>query len=499
MIKKSIWKARSPSPDFSSLKNNIEVDVAIVGGGITGITTAHLLSNHGRKVAVLEAMKIGEGTTGDSTGNLYTMVDKRMHQIQSKFDDDTLKVVAESRTAAVSLIEDLTRKFGIACNFKRMPWYLFSESEKEDRLIEQEIAAARKTGLQVTALDSLPLPFEISSAMKIENQAQFNPAAYVKGFAKKINRQNCHIYANTPVLEVKKGSPFILTTPEGKITASKVVLATHVPKGVLMVQTVLGPYREYALAARLYGGDYPDGIFWSTDPGHHASIRSFKTKTDSYLLIIGEDHKVGQTDDHEIFFKRLDDYARRRFDISTIDYRWSAQHYKPADGLPYIGESSDEGIYIATGFSTDGLVYGTVAAMILSDVIAGRENPWAGTYDSKRFTPVASARKFLMENINVIGEYLKGFTRSSGDDTPDQVRPGEGKVMVIKNEKLAVHREKSGQLHIVSAVCPHMKCIVKWNNAEMTWDCPCHGSRFKATGEVIEGPAYNPLEKRVIG
>jgi glycine/D-amino acid oxidase-like deaminating enzyme/nitrite reductase/ring-hydroxylating ferredoxin subunit len=499
MIKKSIWKAKSPSPDFPSLKNNIEVDVAIVGGGITGITTAHLLSNQGRKVAVLEAMKVGEGTTGDSTGNLYTMVDKRMHHIQSKFDDDTLRVIAGSRTAAVEFIETTIRKFGISCNFKRMSMYLFSESGKEDRLIEQEKVAARDSGLQVTALDSLPLPFEISMAIKIENQAQFNPASYVKGLAKKINRQNCQIYANTPVLEIKKGTPFVLLTPEGKITASKIVLATHTPKGVLMVQTVLGPYREYAMAAKLFGGDYPEGIFWSTDPVHHASIRSFRTKTDSYLIIIGEDHKVGQADDHEIFFNKLEDYARSRFDISTVDYRWSAQHYKPADGLPYIGESSDDGIFIATGFSTDGLVYGTLSAMILSDVITGRENPWAATYDPKRFTPVASAKKFLVENINVIGEYLKGLTRSSGDDSPDQLRPGEGKVMVIKNEKLAVHRDKSGQLHVVSAVCPHMKCIVKWNNAENTWDCPCHGSRFKASGEVIEGPAYHSLEKRVTG
>jgi glycine/D-amino acid oxidase-like deaminating enzyme/nitrite reductase/ring-hydroxylating ferredoxin subunit len=492
----SIWKAKAPDLYFPELREEIEADVAIIGGGITGITTAHLLSKTGKKVVVLEAYKTGEGTTSDSTGNLYSMVDNRLHHIQSALDDNTARVVAESRTSAVNLIEYLTNQYKVACNFKRMPWYLYSETGDKDETIEKERKIAEKLGMKVMSTQELPLPFQIKSAIKIDNQAQFNPSAYVKGLAERINRQDCRIYENSGVTNIQKNSVFVLSTPQGRVKATKVILATHTPKGVLAVQTVLGPYREYAIAAKLKSGIYPEGIFWSTDSKHHHSIRSFKTQSESYLLVIGEHHKVGQAEDHEYFFRQLENDVRKLFDIDSIEYRWSAQHYKPADGIPYIGESSTKGMYIATGFSTDGLVYGTVAAMILSDTISGKGNPWAETYDSKRFTPVASAKKFVKENMNVLGEYLKAFTAKRDSDILSYIKPGEGKVIENKSEKWAVYREENGHIHIVSAVCTHMKCIVNWNNAEKTWDCPCHGNRFKYTGEVIEGPSFLPLEKK---
>jgi Rieske Fe-S protein len=223
---------------------------------------------------------------------------------------------------------------------------------------------------------------------------------------------------------------------------------------------------------------------------------SLKEDIEVDIAIIGGHHKVGQTDNHEAYFSKLEKEARSRFDIASIEYKWSAQHYKPADGLPYIGESAEEGIYMATGFSTDGLTYGTLAAMILSDIIAGKENPWAKTYDAKRFTPIASAKTFIKENMNVLGEYLKDYPGNTDVELFSQIKPGEGKIVEKKNEKWAVHRSENGELHAISAVCTHMECIVNWNNAEKTWDCPCHGSRFKTTGEVIEGPAFMPLEKK---
>lgn len=492
---KSIWKDYSPNPVFLTLSGSIDVDVAIIGGGITGIMSAYVLSQSGKKVAVLESYEVGGGTTAFSTGNLYSMTDKRMHHIQSHFSIATLSMVLESRTAAINLIESLCLEYKIPCNFKRMPWYLYSETESEAQTVKKERKALVEAGLGVRDLTSLSLPYNIYKAIKVENQAQFNPAAFVKSMAEIIQSKKCLIYAHTPMQEISEKSPFVITTPGGEVVANAVIMATHTPKGIYPVQTSLGPYREYALACTLKSGDYPEGIFWSTQAQHHISVRSFKTESKFYLLVIGESHKVGQAENDVDYFSRLEYVAREKFDIDTIDYKWSAQHYKPADGLPYIGESLESGIYIATGFSTDGLVYGTLSGMILSDLINGRENPWARMYKPKRFTPVASAGKFLKENVNVAGEYLKDIFGKTGKHP---ILKGEGKIVEHEGEKLAVFNDQTGQLHAVSAVCPHMKCIVNWNNLEKTWDCPCHGSRFKITGEIIEGPSLDPLKKKVL-
>lgn len=492
----SIWKATAQKSNFPPLQGDITTDIAIVGGGITGITSAYLLARSGRKVVVLESGEVGGGTTGDSTGNLYSMIDKRLHHIQSKWDKETAGKVARSRTAAVDLIGELVRKYSIDCDFKRVPWYLFSETNKKDETIEKEIKAATDYGLQVEELQELPLPFSVSKAIKVEGQAQFNPAAFVKGLSQNINSGNCSIFEQSPVHHIEKGDKLVLSTPAGKVTANKVIMATHTPKGIYALQTALYPYREYAIAAKLRSGDFPDGIFWDTEAENHQSMRVYRKNGENYLLLLGGHHKVGQEDHYEKFFQRLEQNARKYFDIDRIDYKWSAQHYKPSDGLPFIGESADDNIFVATGFSTDGLTYGVLSAMIFDDLLNDRENKWAKTYDAGRFTPIKSAKTFIKENINVAKQYLKDLPGKSEVDSLTEVKPGEGKVIEIDNEKWAVYRDDEGKVHSHSAVCTHMDCIVDWNDAERTWDCPCHGSRFKTTGEVIEGPAYSPLDKR---
>lgn len=493
---RSLWKAKAQKTNYPSLDTHIGVDVAIVGGGITGITSAYLLAKAGKKVAVLESHELAGGTTGDSTGNLYSMVDKRLHHIQSKWDEETAAAVSQSRSAAVEMIESLVREHEIKCDFKRVPWYLFSETSKKDETIENEIAAAKKYGLQVEELHELPLPVQVSSAIKVERQAQFNPAAFVRGLAEKIDARNCQIYENTNVHHIEKGDNLVLSTQKGTVTAKKVILATHSPKGIYGVQTAIFPYREYAIAAKLNSGDYPEGIYWDTEATFHTSMRSYKNDNGNYMLVLGGDHKVGQEDNYDRFFGKLEQHARKLFDVSNIEYKWSAQHYKPADGLPYIGESSDDNIYFATGFSTDGLTYGVLSAMIFNDLLSGRENEWAKLYKASRFTPVKSAKNYIKENINVAKQYIKDIPGKAEAEEFSEVKTGEGKVVEIDNEKWAVYRDEKGKVHCHSAVCTHMECIVDWNDAEKSWDCPCHGSRFKASGEVIEGPAFSPLDKR---
>ncbi|MCM4158624.1 FAD-dependent oxidoreductase [Antarcticibacterium flavum] len=494
----SIWKAKASNNHYPPLQGQLEVDIAIVGGGITGITSAYLLAKSGVRVAVLESMQVGGGTTAGSTGNLYTMVDNRLHHIQAKFDKQTARTVAESRTAAVDFIEQLTLDYDIECSFKRQPWILYTESGEEKKIIQKTKEALRDFGLEVEELQSLPLPFQIDSAIKVENQAQFNPAAFVSGLAQNIEKDRCKIFENTPVHHIEKGSPHILHTPNGKVTAGKVILATHSPKGVYALHSKLFPHREYALAAKLKSGEYPEGIFWSTDSKTHPSLRSYDTADGKYLITVGYHHKVGQEDPQKDYFGDLEKNLRRIYDVEEVVYKWSAQHYKPADGLPYIGESSDDNIYVATGFSTDGLTYGVVSAMIFKDLLTGKENKWAKTYDAKRFTPLKSAKPFIKENLNVLKEYLKDIPGKAEAGMFSEVKKGEGKIIEMKDEKWAVHRDEDGKLCAASAVCTHMDCIVNWNNEEKTWDCPCHGSRFRPTGEVIEGPAFSPLDKRQI-
>ncbi|GAB2764075.1 FAD-dependent oxidoreductase [Salinimicrobium soli] len=492
----SLWKSISPQTGYPYLTEEIEVDVAIVGAGITGITSAYLLSRSGKKVAVLESGEVAGGTTGGSTGNLYSMIDKRLHHIQSKWDKETAGKVTRSRTAAVDLVEKLVQKHEIDCQFKRVPWYLFSETNEKDLTIEKEMRAAADYGLEAKMLYELPIPIKVSQALKVENQAQFDPAAFVKGLAANCDPRNCRIFENSPVHEIEKGEIHVLSTPHGKVRAKNVILATHTPKGIYALQTAIYPYREYAIAARLKSGEFPEGIFWDTEAEFHHSLRSFSKDAEQYLVVVGGHHKVGKAEDNQHFFDNLEQSARKYFDLGPVDFKWSAQHYKPADGLPFIGESPDERIYLATGFSTDGLIYGVLSAMIFADLLNGRENEWVSTYDSGRFTPVKSAKEYLKENIQVMKEYLKVLPGTSDADDFSEVDAGEGKVVDHDGQKLAVYRDEEGEVHCLSAFCSHMYCVVDWNNAEKTWDCPCHGSRFKINGEVIEGPALKPLEQK---
>ena len=493
---RSLWKATASKPKFPSLKENINVDVAIVGGGITGITSAYLLGRSGKKVAVLEARQIADSTTGNSTGNLYSMIDKRLHHIQSKWNKETAQHVATSRTAAVDLVESLVKEQQIECGFKRVPWYLFSETSNKDETIEKELKAAADYGLQVEELTNLPIPVQVHAALKVENQAQFNPAAFTRGLAEKTSRQNVMIYENSRVTDIEKGDPHVLRTAGGTVTAKKLIMATHTPKGIYALHTEVYPYREYAIAAKLKSGEVADGIFWDTQAEHHHSIRSWKNETGNYAILVGGHHKVGEETNNQEHYRKLEENARRLFDVENVDYRWSAQHYKPADGLPYIGETLEGDVYVATGFSTDGLTYGVLSAMIFDDLINGRENRWAEIYKATRFTPVKSAKNFIKENLDVAAQFKDLLPGQADAEEFREVKAGEGKVVEADNSKLAVYRDESGQVHCVSAVCTHMGCIVDWNNAEKSWDCPCHGSRFEISGEIIEGPALDPLKSK---
>ena len=492
----SLWERTAAETRFAPLAQDIEVDVAIIGGGITGITAAHLLSSAGKTVAVLEAHRVGRGTTGHSTGNLHVPVDDQLQKLRQKWGDDVLRVVCQSRQQMIDFIERTITEYAIDCDFARRPHYIFPTDESQIRTMEKEHDAAVAGGLTASIAD-VPMPMAIGRGLRVDNQAQFQPLSYVTLLARAIQSDRCRIHEQTKA-EVIDPKENVVTTSGGRVRAAKIIVATHTPKGIHLVQTAVGPYREYGIAVELADGVYPEGIFWTLEEPVHHSIRSFEWNGRKYLVVVGEKHKVGQHDNADDYYAKLEEYARRHYNVASIAFTWSGQHYKPADELPFIGHSGTrDDLYIATGFSTSGLLYGPVAAHIIADDILGRPNSWADVYRANRFTPVKSAKEFVKENVDVAAQYLDHVRRAEVEALQD-IPPGEGRVADVGGRKTAVHRGLNGVWSALSPVCTHMACIVHWNTFEKSWDCPCHGSRFEVDGEVIEGPAISALIRREI-
>jgi glycine/D-amino acid oxidase-like deaminating enzyme/nitrite reductase/ring-hydroxylating ferredoxin subunit len=495
MTNKSIWQSTSAVIGFPPLAHDLEADVVIIGGGITGITAAQLLSRAGRKVVVLEAMKIGGGTTGNSTGNLHVTVDQNLYLLTEKWGRQNAAAVVTSRQEALALIEKTVAEYGIACDFRRQPHYIFPTTAGQLRQMEQEHQALLAAGIKAEVVHDLPLPFRADRALRIEGQAQFQPLTYVRMLARAIASDGCRIFEDSQVLEIDDDR-MLVSTAGGKVRAASIIMATHTPKGFNVLQTELFPYREYGLAARLGNGSYPEGLFWTLEKPSH-SLRSFEWEGKKYLIVIGEEHKVGQQTAAEDYFRKVEEFTRSHFAVDTVAYRWSAQNYQPADGLPFIGRSvGAENVHLATGFATNGLLYGPLAAMIITDRILGHRNKWEDLYTARRFTPVKSAKGFVKENVDVAMHYIKDYLSPGGYGKPEEVQTGEGKLVKAEGEHLAVSRDQQGRWTALSPVCTHLQCIVHWNPMEKSWDCPCHGSRFRTDGKVIEGPAIHGLERK---
>ena len=497
MLHKSVWQATAETVAFPAIESNIAVDTAIIGGGITGMTAAMLLAKAGQQVAVVEAFDIGGGTTGNSTGNLYAMVGRHLSRLRDKWGEAAMQAVAQSRTAAVDLVERTVQEYQLDCQFRRRSWHLYASADASDddrKALQSEYEAALSAGLAARLVERAPLPFRTGMAVIVDGQAQFNPLAYVRGLARCIGSERCRIFQNS-VVTVIDWDNRVLHTEHALVRAGNIVMATHTPKGFNFVQPELGPYREYALAARLKSGEYPEGIFWSLQQPTH-SVRSYHANGDRYLIAVSEDHKTGQDEHTETRYKRLEDYLRSRFDVASIDFRWSAQGYYPADGIPYIGPSArSSNIYIATGFAADGLTYGSLAGLIIANEILGSPTLYSDLYKATRLTPVKSAKDLLKENLNTVREYVTDYFSGGDVAQISDIAPGEGRLVKLDRAKAAVYRNEQGDVSALSPICTHLKCVVGWNEAEKTWDCPCHGSRFDIDGEVLEGPALDPLER----
>ncbi|PMR77906.1 FAD-dependent oxidoreductase [Billgrantia endophytica] len=490
----AIWTLGSKdAAQYSPLRQDTEADVVVIGAGITGLMTALRLAEAGQRVIVLEALTVGAGGTGGATGNLYSTLASGHAPLQRKWGEEVAGDVAKARSEAIDHIEALIGRFAIDCDFHRQPAYrvMADNDDKTSLDLNDEYDALVGAGLDVRIADDPGLPFE-TQGLKIHGQAQFNPLQFTQGLGRAACERGVVIHEHSPVREVNAKESVVLTDT-ARVSAPHIVHATHTPKGINLLQGGMLVFREYAVSARLKSGRYPEGIIWVLDPFH--SLRSYRHAGERHLMVIGEKHKTGEH--RGDYYQLLRDYLNAHFDVEAFTFQWSAQQYSSPDGLPYIGRMhGHDNLYMATGFAADGLVWGTLAGMLIADQIMGRANPWQARFDSRRLTLGKSAAQYAKENATVTKHMVKDYLGTEKLKEFDEVRAGQARVASVDGEKLAIHRTAAGELKVLSAVCPHMKCIVHWNAAESTWDCPCHGSRFDHGGGVIEGPAYQPLERR---
>jgi glycine/D-amino acid oxidase-like deaminating enzyme/nitrite reductase/ring-hydroxylating ferredoxin subunit len=482
----SLWSETSDAPSFGTFREGLHVDVAVVGAGITGLTAAFLLTEAGKNVAVLEMGRVADGESARTTAHITQAVDVGYHALKRRLGVDAARLVADATGRAIGQIEELVQRLGIDCDFRRVPAYAFTEKRGRVAPLKSEAASAKDAGLAASWTAEVPLPFATRGAVRFENQAAFHPRKYLLGIAARIAP---HIFENVRVERIVPGEPCTIETSAGRITAADVFVATNAPLNDITLHTRIVAQRTYVIAAPM---PPIEGLFWDTaEPYHYLRWHG------SHAIIGGEDHKVGEEADEAARFDALEAYAKERFGHLAFDHRWSGQIIEPLDGLPYIGKASEPHVHIATGYSGQGMTLGTAAAILVTDLITGRDNAWAELFSPSRLGIGDSVTNFVRENADFVKHIAADRIAGLDIETTKtfDVRSGEGKIVFAGDGKLAVHRDDDGVLHALEPACRHMGCDVAWNSAERTWDCPCHGSRYAVDGAVINGPATEPLRK----
>jgi glycine/D-amino acid oxidase-like deaminating enzyme/nitrite reductase/ring-hydroxylating ferredoxin subunit len=489
-LHKSVWQATAETPSCAPLQEDLHVQVCVVGAGIAGLTTAYLLAKAGKSVAVIDDGPIGGGMTQMTSAHLTHAMDDRYYELERLHGADGARLAAESHTAAIERIEAIAREENIGCDFARVDGYLFLAEGDHAETLDKEAAAAQRAGLSgVRRVERAP-SFDSGPCLVFPAQAQFHPLKYLAGLTQALHRHGGRVFTGSHADAIEGGTPALVHVGPHIVTSDAVVVATNTPiNDRVAIHTKQAPYMTYVIGVRVPPGAVQAMLAWDTgDPYHY--VRLF----DDILIVGGEDHKSGQAHDTDQRHARLEAWTRARFPMAgEVVFRWGGIVMETVDYLSFTGRNpgDKDNVYIHTGDSGMGLTHGTIAGMLITDLVLGRTNPWAALYDPARKT-VGAAREYTAENLNVARQYadwLTGGEVKSADD----IDRDSGAVLRRGLHKVAVYRDAQGALHEMSAACPHLGCVVHWNRSEKTWDCPCHGSRFDCRGKVLNGPANRDL------
>ncbi len=462
----SYWLTSTEKTEYPVLNDDIKADIAIVGGGMVGISCAYLLKDENIRIVILEADRILQGTTGHTTAKVTSQHNIIYSKIQSQMGNELARQYAEANESAIKLISSITNELGIECDLVPQYAYVYTQQEKHIQTISDEVRAAAAASIAADYVEELPVGLPIKAAVRFADQAQFHPRKYLLALAKKITDKGISIFEQSRVVDIEEDGPYLLTTQNGKkIQADKVIIASHYPfynKDGLYFSRIYTE-RSYVAAVKP-ANDYPGGMYISYE-NPTRSLRSQTIPEGELILVGGENHKTGQAKDTLKNYEALIDFAFDNFEVEDIPYHWSTQDCMTHDGIPYVGYFAETtpNLYLATGYGKWGMTNSTASAMIVRDLIMHGTSPWENVYSPSRKATVTSAKSFVVQNLNVAEKFIAG--KISPPDSP------------------------------LNTTCTHMGCELCWNKAERTWDCPCHGSRFSEKGDIIEGPAVSPLEK----
>jgi glycine/D-amino acid oxidase-like deaminating enzyme/nitrite reductase/ring-hydroxylating ferredoxin subunit len=514
----SYWTDSMHPEGQHPLQENLVTEVVIVGGGIAGLSIAYCLTEAGKRVVLVEDGSIGSGETGRTTAHLVTALDDRYYHLEKVFGEEKTKLIAECHQGAIDFVEQTIQKENINCGFERVDGYLFLHPSDEHPSLAKEYEAALKAGVQIESLHETPGMFPDQPSLRFKNQAQFHPLLYIQGLRKAIERKGGKIYTSTHAEEMDHEG--ITTTDGYTVKAEHVVIATNSPVNNLFTMFEKQyAYRTYVIGALVKKDSLPKALWWDTGdfsvdpkvpPYHYVRVHPYNDQHD-LLISGGEDHPTGNTSKTDVpetgRYALLEAWTRNHFPIEEIIYRWSGQVLEPMDCVAFIGRNpfDKDNVYIVTGDSGNGMTHCSFAGLLITDLILGKENKWADLYSPTRFT-LSESTPILKQMMTETLSYLKQMPNFNNADELDDIQPGEGRIVKMLEEEFGVYRDKTDRLHIVSSKCTHLKCSLAWNADELSWDCPCHGSRFTYEGKVIQGPAnfdlpvyqFNEQEKELI-
>jgi glycine/D-amino acid oxidase-like deaminating enzyme/nitrite reductase/ring-hydroxylating ferredoxin subunit len=495
-LQKSLWQQEIP--DFTGRYTSLPTqrfDVVIAGGGITGITTGLLLQKAGLNCLIAEKHTLCFGTTGGTTAHFNTFFDTDYHTIKQDFGEDNAQRLHEIAVQARELIRQNVTTYGIDCGFEEKDGYIYSQNETQTSTLNDIYQSSKNAGCDVEWANGIPVPIEFDKALVFRGQAQFHPTQYVLALARIFEEAGGVILQNCGVDEVTGDTLLQIQTSLGALEAKHLIWATHIPPGINLLHFRNAPYRSYAMAVTLTDDKYPVGLAYDMyDPYHY--YRTQEVNGQKYLIAGGEDHKTAHITHTEDCFKSLEQEVRKHYNVDKVAFQWSSQYFEPSDGLPYIGHlpGNPENVWVATGYSGNGMTYSHIAALVLSQLIVKGMSLHSELFNPNRVKPVAGFANFVKENLDVAKEFIGKRLSQEKIHGLAEIAPGEAKVVKYEGESIALYKDDNGKVYAVNPVCTHAKCIVDWNSAEKSWDCPCHGARYDVMGNVLTGPARKGLE-----